>query len=102
MPAFKGIQAFELYKLAHKYDVQALWTACRIYLLRFLEASMLVTCAIYGHLYNDEELKSAAISMMGKEVGPLKELNNWATLKKYPELLMEISDRVKKDPFYIP
>ena len=87
--------AFELYKMAHKYDVQALWTACRIYILRLLSASHLVTCAIYGHLYNDDELKNATISMMGREVGPLRDLKNWDMLAKHPALSLEIADRIK-------
>ena len=88
---------FELYKVAHKYDVGALRTACRIQLLRSLTASNLVAYAIYGHLYNDEELKNAAISMMGREVGPLKELRSWNFLEKHPALSLEIADRIGRD-----
>ena len=85
----------ELYKMAHKYDVQALWTACRLYILRFLHPGNLVTCAILGHIYNDDELKNAATSLMGKEVGPLSDLKNWDNLAKLPTLSLEIADRIK-------
>lgn len=110
MPTFDGTrnvkhrddaQALELYKMAHKYDVQALRTACRISIMRGLQASNLVVCAIFGHLYNDDELKNAAISMMGKEIGPLKELRDWAFLEEHTALSLEIADRIKKDLFYI-
>ena len=54
-------------------------------------------CAIAGYLHDDDELKNAAISMMGREVGPLKELQNWHLLEKHPALSLEIAERVKKD-----
>ena len=88
--------------MAHKYDIQALVTACRLYIMQDLQSSDFVICAINGHLHNDDKLKNAAISLMGKEIGPLRELTNWALLEKHPALSLEIADRVKKDPYYTP
>jgi len=88
-----------LYQLAQKYDVQALVKACRLFKVAELKAENLVGNAILGYLHNDNELKKAAISMMGKEVGPLKMLQDWGSLKKHPELLQEITEELKQDPF---
>ena len=101
MPTTKNTKentnCFELYQLAHKYDVQALKTACRILMLRGFQSSNLVAYAVNGHVFNDDELKNAAISMMGKKHGPLSDLDDWECLEKHPALSLEIADRVKKD-----
>ena len=90
-----------LYQLAQKYDVQALVKACRLFKVAQLKAENLVRNAILGYLHKDNELKKAAISMMGKEIGPLRELRDWSSLKNHPELLQEIADQLKQDLFYI-
>ena len=98
MPNFKdGTLCFELYKISHKYDVEALKTACRIQILRQLQAYNLVAWAVNGHMYNDDELKNAAISMMAEHHGPLSDLHGWECLEKVPALSLEIAKRVKKD-----
>ena len=98
LPTFLGsTHCIKLYELAHYYDVQALRTACRIHMLRGMQSCNLVELAINGNHFNDDELKNAAISMMGKEHGPLSDLNDWECLEKHPALSLEIAERVKKD-----
>ena len=58
-----------------------------------LQSHELVETAILGHLCKDEELKRSALSIMGREVGPLSELKNWAMLEKFPALSLEIAGK---------
>ena len=88
-------QLRQLYQMAHKYDIPALMTACRLSITQNLQSSELVPCAILGHLCKDDELKSAALSQMGKEAGPLNRLKDAAMLEKYPALLLEIAEQMK-------
>ena len=87
----------QLYQMAHKYDVQALMTACRLYIMRDLRSSNLVSYAILGHLCKDDKLKKAALSMMGREPGPMSELKDYALLEKHVSLSLEIADQMKKE-----
>ena len=88
-------QASDLMMMADKYNVHALVAACQDYLLRNIKADNVVHILILGYLCEKDELKNAAISMMGKKVGPLKELEDWSKLEDYPKLLMEILDQIK-------
>ena len=56
-----------------------------------------VQVAILGHLCKEDELKGAAISMMTKEVGLLRNLKDWKKVAGYPELLMEIAEQMKNE-----
>ena len=82
--------------MADKYDVRALREACRIRLLKDPRACDLVQVAIIGHLCKADELKNAAISKMGENVGPLSKLNGWSKLEGYPALALEIADQMKQ------
>ena len=98
MPPMNREQLHQLYQMAHKYDIRALITTCRLDIQRDLQSSELVKTAILSYLCEDDELKNATLSMMGRELGPLSELKNWSLLQKYPELSLEIADRSK--PLY--
>ena len=105
MPPMNREQLHQLYQMAHKYDIRALITTSRLDILRDLQSSELVETAILGYLCEDDELKKATLSMMGNELGPLSELENWTRLEKYPALSLEIADRSKPKkktlaPFY--
>ena len=82
--------------MAHKYDVTSMTTACRLLMVKDL-ASNMVAGAVEGHLSEDEELKNAAISLMGKQLRPLEDLPNWDVLQNYPDLSLEIAERIKKN-----
>ena len=81
--------------MAHKYDISAMITACRLLMVKNLSSAYLVLAAIEGYLCKDDELKNAALSMMGKELLPLRDIPNWAKLEKFPALSLEIADRIK-------
>lgn len=85
-----------LMMLASKYNVLALKEACRFILLKDPQACDLVQLAILGYSCKDEELKNAAISKMGEDMGPLRKLEGWAKLEGYPALALEIADQMKK------
>ena len=95
VPSLNVEQASDLMMMADKYNVHALVAACQDYLLRNIKADNVVHILILGYLCEKDELKNAAISMMGKKVGPLKELEDWSKLEGYPKLLMEILDQIK-------
>ena len=83
----------QLYRMAHKYNISALITACRLVMVKYLRTGNAVLFAIEGYLCKDDKLKNAAISVMGKESLPLRNIPNWAALQKYPALSLEIADR---------
>ena len=93
MPPSDREQLHKLFQMAHKYNIQALMTACRLTIMSDLQSHELVEIAIVGYLCKDDELKKSTLSMMGREVGPLSELKNWALLEKYPALSLEIADQ---------
>ena len=85
--------------MAHKYDVQSLVMVCRLMILQQLQPNDMVETMILGHLCEDVELKDAALCMMDAEPGKISEVENWAALKKYPALSLEIADRIRKSIF---
>ena len=93
MPPSDREQLHKLYQMAHKYNIRALMTACRLTIMSELRSNELVETAILGYLCKDDELKKSTLSMMGREVGPLSELKNWALLEKYPALSLKIADQ---------
>ena len=58
-----------------------------------------VETLILGHLYEDEEMKDATLSLMDAEPGNLSGLENWELLEKYPALSLEIADRIRTNLF---
>ena len=92
MPDISGEQLHQLYQMAHKYDIKALMTACRLIMMQNLRSSDLVVFVILGHLCKDDKLKYATLSMMSRELGPLNNLKDWAMLEKHPDLSLEIAD----------
>ena len=91
MPPSDRGQLHQLYQMAHKYNIRALMTACRLAIMSDLQSHELVETAILGFLCKDDELKKSTLSIMGRELGPLSELNNWALLEKHPALSLEIA-----------
>ena len=91
MPPSGRDQLRKLYQMAHKYNIRALMTACRLTIMSELRSNELVETAILGYLCKDDELKKSTLSMMGRELGPLSELENWAMLEQHPGLLAEIA-----------
>ena len=79
--------------MAHKYDISAMVTACQLLIIKDLSTANFVSAAVEGYLCKDDELKNAALSMMCKELMPLRDIPNWANLEKYPALSLEIADR---------
>ena len=95
VPSMNVEQASSLMMMADKYNVRALVAACQDHLLENIKDDNVVQILILGYLCKKDELKNAAISMMAKKVGPLKELEDWSKLEGYPKLLMEILDQIK-------
>ena len=93
VPSLNVEQASDLMMMADKYNVTALVNACKDYLLCNLRLDNVVQVLILGHLCKIEALKDAAIAMMCKKIGPLGKLKDWSSLKKYPELLMEVAEK---------
>ena len=91
MPPSQRRQLRQLYEMAHKYDIEALMTACRLSIMQDLRCHEFVDTAILGYLCKDDELKKATLAMMGRELGPLSELKDWVLLEKYPALSLEIA-----------
>ena len=88
-------QAFSLMRMADKYNIRSLATHCRKYLSDNLSPDNLVQVSIMAYLHKDDNLKNAAISLMGNVAGPLSNLNNWKTVAEYPLLALEIAEKMK-------
>ena len=88
-------QAFSLMRMADKYNISSLAAHCLTYLFEKLSLDNVVQVSILAYLHKDDDLKSAAISLMGNFVGPLSNLNNWKTVAEYPFLALEIAEKMK-------
>ena len=93
LPPLNMKQASDLMGIADKYNVRPLVTTCKDYLLNNLRPDNLVEVLILGYLCKEDELKDAAISMLGKEIGPLGKLKDWSKLEGYPKLCLEIAEK---------
>ena len=93
VPSLNVEQASDLMMLADKYNVKALVNACKDFLQCNLGPDNLVQVLILGYHCKIDALKDAAIEMMCKKIGSLGKLKDWSSLKKYPELLMEVAEK---------
>ena len=93
VPSLNVEQASDLMMMADKYNITALVNECKDYLQCNLRPDNLVQVLILGYHCKIDALKDAAIEMMCKKIGPLGKLKDWSSLKKYPELLMEVAEK---------
>ena len=85
--------------LADKYNAKGLIRICRETLIEILkpdhhygDSSNIVKAAILGYQLNDKLLMEAAMKCMVERELSLKELEDWETLKEYPELMSDMFD----------
>ena len=79
-----------LMKLSNKYLVQGLMEVCQCFLIKKMTVDNLYRAIILGHLYNDENLKDAAMQKLVKSGKNVKEIEGWKELKTYPKLAFEV------------
>ena len=96
LPPLNVEMAANLMLMGDKYNVPSLVAGCRSYFSKNLREDDLVKAAILGYLCKEDGVKDAAISMMGKVVGPLSTLKDWKKLEAHPALALEIADRVTR------
>ena len=99
LPPLNVEMAANLMLMGDKYNVPSLVAGCRNYfsnVSKNLSEEDLVQVAIIGYLFKEEEVKNAAISMMGKVVGPLSSIKDWKKLEAHPALALEIVDMVTR------
>ena len=97
LPPLNVERAANLMLMGDKYNIPSLVEGCHDYfsgISKDLREEDLVQVAIIGYLFKGDGVKDAAISKMGKVVGPLSNIKDWKKLGAHPDLALEIADKV--------
>lgn len=94
LPSLDIDEASDLLYMADYYDVCSLKKVCKEFVLDNLSEDTLVHVVVMAHLLKDDDMKTTAITRMCLVKGGRHAIADFDQLKKYPDLLLEILDKV--------